>query len=33
LILDCQAVLVNQVGKGAEKLLLKNGISAVGAKN
>ena len=32
LILDCQAVLVNQVGKGAEKLLLKNGISAFEAK-
>jgi len=32
LILDCQATLVNQVGKGAEKLLLKNGISAFEAK-
>jgi len=33
LISDCQAVLVNQVGKGAEKLLLKNGISAFEAKD
>lgn len=32
LISDCQAVLVNQVGKEAEKLLLKNGISAFEAK-
>jgi len=32
LISDCQAVLVNQVGKSAEKLLLKNGISAFEAK-
>jgi len=32
LISDCQAVLVNQIGKGAEKLLLKNGISAFEAK-
>jgi predicted Fe-Mo cluster-binding NifX family protein len=33
LLSDCQAVLVNQVGKGAEKLLLKNGISAFEAKD
>jgi len=33
LISDCQAVLVNKVGKGAEKLLLKNGISAFEAKD
>lgn len=28
LLLDCDAVLVNQIGRSAEKLLLKNGISA-----
>lgn len=33
LLSDCQAVLVNQIGKGAEKLLLKNGIGAFEAKN
>lgn len=33
LLSDCQAVLVNQIGKGAEKLLLKNGISAFEAKD
>ena len=32
LLSDCQAVLVNQIGKGAEKLLIKNGISAFEAK-
>ncbi|MCB2294821.1 dinitrogenase iron-molybdenum cofactor biosynthesis protein [Clostridium algoriphilum] len=32
LISDCHVVLINQVGKGAEKLLLKNGIGTFEAK-
>jgi predicted Fe-Mo cluster-binding NifX family protein len=33
LLSDCDAVLVNQIGKSAEKLLLKNGISAFDASD
>jgi len=32
LLLDCQAVLVNQIGKGAENLLLQKGISSFKVK-